>query len=549
MLYHARRALKRRHFDAQRRYYKLFIVVAPGCTTFQAGVKGVTLRKQREMRVVKLWQQGLILLGVPLLCQIFFAVLLIDNLRRIDSAAARESTAKQVLASCQELRVAVFKTVTFEAGRRFLPVADSISATKDLNRILPQQISLLQQLSQADPVSRKIIDAYINDIKHFLKVASYAEVQLSAPDSKVTMSRFVNEHEYMEEIVLSLSQILRQERLIQEKFAPVAREFRPASVRGRKQLVIVVFAGIAGNVLVVLALAVAFGRKTLARMNVLMTNMQRFSERRMQLQTLEGKDELAELDRSFRSMAEARTRAEEMRKTLMEMVSHDLRSPLSSCSLTMSMLLQSVSDSLQPDELRKLRRVNSEMKRLVRMSDSLLAVEKLEAGKLDLEMKETFVEDLLDAALEAVRGAAEVRGIKLQVDDPGETQVYCDKDRMIQVLVNLLSNSVKFAPSNSVVQLRVQTGPETVQFDVIDSGAGITTEQQSALFQRFSQLEQAPELKGQGSGLGLYICKMLVELHQGKISIHSPVSVIDPSATDPLRPGSCFRVEIPVRPS
>lgn len=497
---------------------------------------------------MKLWQQGLILLGVPLLCQIFFAVVLIDNLRRIDSAAARESTAKQVLASCQELRVAVFKTVTFEAGRRFLPVADSISATKDLNRILPQQISLLQQLSHSDPVSRKIIDAYIMDLQHFLEVASYAEVQLSAPDTKVTMSRFVNEHEYMEEILISLSQILRREKLIQEKFAPVAREFQPASVRGRQQLVMVVFAGVAGNVLVALALAVAFGRKTLARMNVLMTNMQRFSDRRMQLQILEGRDELAELDRSFRSMAEARTRAEEMRKTLMEMVSHDLRSPLSSCSLTMSMLLQSVSESMQSEDLKKLRRVNSEMKRLVRMSDSLLAVEKLEAGKLDLDMKEVFVEDLLDAALDAVRGAADVRGIRLEVDDPGEAQVICDKDRMIQVFVNLLSNSVKFAPSNSVVQVRVQTGPQTVQFDVIDSGAGITTEQQTGLFQRFSQLEQSPELKGQGSGLGLYICKMLVELHKGQISIHSPVTVIYPSAADPLHPGSCFRVEIPVRP-
>lgn len=498
---------------------------------------------------MKLWQQGLILLGVPLLCQIFFAFLLIDNLRRIDAAASREAAAKQVLAACQEVRIAVFKTVTFEAARRILPVSEGISASKDLARILPQQIDVLRRLSATDPVARKMFDAYIADIKRFLQIASYAQIQLSSPQaSKVAMTRFVNEHEYMEEILISLSQILRHERQITDRFSPVASEFKPSSVRNREQLVMLIFAGIAGNVLVVLALAIAFGRKTLARMHVLMTNMQLFSSPTMQqLQRLEGKDELAELDRSFRSMAEARTRAEDMRRTLMEMVSHDLRSPLSSCSLTMSMLLQSVAEKVQADDLKKLRRVNSEMKRLVRMSDSLLAVEKLEAGKLDLEMKETFIEDLLDAALDAVRGAAEVRGIRFQVDDPGESQVYCDKDRIIQVLVNLLSNSVKFAPPNSVIQVSTEIMPHHVRFDVIDSGPGITEQQQAVLFQRFSQLVQSSDQKVQGSGLGLYICKMLVEAHGGSVSVLSPVSRPAASIDTTSASGTCFRVELPVK--
>lgn len=393
-----------------------------------------------------------------------------------------------------------------------------------------------------------MFDAYIADIKRFLQVVSYAEIQLSSTQpSKVAMTRFVNEHEYMEEILISLSQILRHERQITDRFSPVASEFQPTSVRNRQQLLVVIFAGIAGNVLVVLSLAIAFGRRTLARMNVLMTNMQLFSERKMQLQSLEGKDELAELDRSFRSMAEARTRAEEMRRTLMEMVSHDLRSPLSSCSLTMSMLVQSVAEKIQSDDLKKLRRVNSEMKRLVRMSDSLLAVEKLEAGKLDLDKKDTFIEDLLDAALDAVRGAAEVRGIKFQVDDPGESQVYCDKDRIIQVLVNLLSNSVKFAPADSVIKVGIEVTPQSVLFDVIDSGPGIAAQQQADLFQRFSQLEQASDQKVQGSGLGLYICKMLVEAHHGSVSVHSPVVRPASSCDVTPSPGTCFRVELPVK--
>lgn len=492
------------------------------------------------MTVVKLWQQGLILLGLPLLCQIFFAVLLIDNLARIDNAAARESAAKQIMSACQEVRVSVFKTVTFEAARKFMPAAASLSASRDLSRILPQQVSVLKKLSAEDPVSRSLLEKYIDSINKFVAVTGYAEADLSNGDPKMMLSRFVNEREYLEEILVSLSAVLAQERQIQAKFAPVAREFRPESMQARKQLLTVIFAGIAGNVLVVLGLALAFGRKTLSRMQVLMSNIETFSRNNpTQLQALHGEDELAELDRSFRDMASARLRAEQTRRTLMEMVSHDLRSPLSSCSLTLSMVLQAVAERIEKNDLKKLARVNSEMKRLVRMSDGLLAVEKLEAGQLTLDRKPCFVEDLLDAALDAVRGAAEIRSIRFDPEDPGELQLKCDKDRVIQVLVNLLSNSVKFSPENSTIKVKVAQTEQSIRIEVVDQGPGIPEEKQTALFQRFSQLDKPEGVTDQGSGLGLYICKLLVEAHGGRVGVISPA---DPES---LQPGTCFWVEFP----
>ncbi len=468
---------------------------------------------------MKLWQQGLILLGLPLLFQISFAAILIENLLKIESAAVRESAAKQILATCQELRVLVFQTVTLEAAGRYLSAGEGMSARSELSRLLPEKIALLKKATAGDRENSNVAAAYSDDLNQFLKVTSYAEVQLA--DSKFELTRFANEREYMEEILFALSKLVNDERKLQKSFGAAAREFNPESMRRRQQLVGIILVAVLINVSVAGVLAVLFGRKTLSRLQVLMNNIKLFTDRRTELEKLEGKDELAELDRSFREMAQARTRAEDVRNTLMEMVTHDLRSPLSSSSLTLSMLLQVIAPKLEVDEARKLRRVNSEMKRLVRLSDSFLAVEKMEAGQLVVEKKRVYLEDLVDAALDAVRGSAEAQGVKFDTDYDADIMLWCDRDRTIQILVNLLSNSVKFSPSGGTVKIRSRQTDAAARIEIIDEGPGIPPEQRLVLFTKYSQLDQPGEIKSLGTGLGLYISKLLMEAQRGRIGASS----------------------------
>ena len=115
--------------------------------------------------------------------------------------------------------------------------------------------------------------------------------------------------------------------------------------------------------------------------------------------------------------------------------------------------------------------------------------------------------------------------------------LFCDSDRTIQVLVNLLSNAIKFAPKDSVITLRSKlTTDHSFRFEVVDQGPGVPPDQINSLFAKFHQLDQPTAVKQEGSGLGLYICRMLITAQGGKVGYTSPGDR-----------GSCFWFELPLK--
>lgn len=136
-------------------------------------------------------------------------------------------------------------------------------------------------------------------------------------------------------------------------------------------------------------------------------------------------------------------------------------------------------------------------------------------------------------ALTTVEGSKSNQTVKIEVDYTNDA-IKADEDRVVQVLINLISNAIKYSPDNSTV--RVIAGMEglNVKFQIKDEGPGIPKEMHSAVFERYRQLEQSSETKKKGFGLGLAICKALIEKHQGKIWVES----------DPGK-GSSFCFEIP----
>lgn len=275
-------------------------------------------------------------------------------------------------------------------------------------------------------------------------------------------------------------------------------------------------------------------RKVLERLSVLMINMEKFGQgSTTELQQLTGNDEFTEIDSVFRQVSAARDAAEETRRSLFAMVSHDLRSPLTSVGLLLDLVLEVNSAELSPSVLKNLTKSRREVQRLVRLASSFLDLEKIESGKLELQKDLVDANEVIQPSLNALRGVADSKNIKLQAIHTENIQISCDADRVIQVLVNLLSNAVRFSPTGGTITVCVCAVEKAYRFEVCDEGPGVSEQEQSSLFKRFSQLSQSESSKQSGSGLGLYICKMLVEAHGGSIGC---------LARDK---GSCFWFEIP----
>lgn len=214
-----------------------------------------------------------------------------------------------------------------------------------------------------------------------------------------------------------------------------------------------------------------------------------------------------------------RKELEQLKQHFMAMVSHDLRTPLNSVKNFLGMLNTPIYGTLSEKGGVRKQAVELEIDRLNRLIDDLLDLEKLEAGKMELELKPTRITSLVTLAYEAVRGIAEKKSIEIELPKD-EREVNMDCERMIQVLVNLLSNAVKFSPEQSTITVDAEIDASSLKISVKDQGPGLPEGAEKTLFSRFKQFVKGPNAP-KGSGLGLAICKEIVAAHGGTIGADS----------------------------
>lgn len=217
-----------------------------------------------------------------------------------------------------------------------------------------------------------------------------------------------------------------------------------------------------------------------------------------------------------------RQRLEQLRKDFVQMVSHDLRTPLTSINMLLSMLSQDRFGHLDEQGYTAVNRAKNNADYLIKLVSDLLDAEKLESGDLEIELNATSIRAIVEKTVGATQESAKAQKVKLvtEVSDGG---LVADEDRIVQVLINLVSNAVKYSQAESSVTIvgKIEGAGERALFSVIDAGPGVPANQREAIFQRYKQLEQPKKLKRRGFGLGLAICKALVEAHKGKIWLES----------------------------
>lgn len=225
-----------------------------------------------------------------------------------------------------------------------------------------------------------------------------------------------------------------------------------------------------------------------------------------------------------------------LKDEFVSIVSHELRTPLTSIRGSLQLVLDDRASVTDPDHLQLLQVALSNCERLIRIINDILDISKIEAGKNALYPRAVHLKDLVAIALDNVRAVANAAGIDVDVAVADTLPlVNADPDRMVQVLVNLFSNAIKFAPRSSRVVVSAAHLGAFVEVAVRDQGPGISHEHVRRLFQKFEQVDSSAARKKGGTGLGLAIVKGLVEQHGGTIRVES-----EPGQ------GACFTFTIPV---
>ncbi len=473
------------------------------------------------MRInLKLSQMGLILVSVPFFFEILFVGILTGLLHQAEDEIRREQHSKDIVAHANILtrsiidagtavgaygytRSPMFKKTYETAFRKVSVEVDQLDA---LVRDNPQQLAKLRHIKTS-------VDRTLNLIasarKSFEQMPGLS-LMIGDPDISDKLGRLTA---LIGKIQIDIGKFVEAEQQI-EKESPA----RQARTRGL--ILTALFGGVVASFMLAVGLAIFFSKVVTSRHQVLADNTRRLAKSQPLNPPLDGCDEIAHLDRVFHAMVKSVQESDRVKKQLIAVVSHELRTPLTSVEATLSLLEAGALGDLNDEVRSRLRTAEVDVMRLIGLINDLLDLEKMEAGKMEMSFGPVRLGSVIERSLFGVEGYAQLKKVTIEV--PRSTAlVYADENRLVQVVVNLLSNAIKFSPPSGKIMVEVIDSPEAAELRVRDQGRGIPQNFKDLVFERFCQVELADGAQKGGSGLGLTICKAIIEQHGGTIGVDS----------------------------
>lgn len=214
-------------------------------------------------------------------------------------------------------------------------------------------------------------------------------------------------------------------------------------------------------------------------------------------------------------------KAVEVRDLFISLTAHEFRTPLTTINGYAQLLRRKLTQdnsalSQWTDEL------NTEVKRLIEMTNELLEISRIKSGKIDYTYKETNVLDIVSAAANRFRFSYPLHKLQEEIELETNFQIIGDADKLLQVFTNILENAGKFSPMDKPVSIKVTQKDKWIVIAITDMGRGIAKEDQERIFQGFYKGLNTDE--SQGMGLGLYIAKSIVDAHQGRLRVSSKIN-------------------------
>lgn len=213
---------------------------------------------------------------------------------------------------------------------------------------------------------------------------------------------------------------------------------------------------------------------------------------------------------------------ERLRREYVAMVSHDLRTPLTSIFAQLRLLSSGQLGDLSEKARRSTLMAERNASRLIELVSDILDVEKLESGKMELAPESLPLDPIIEQAVQTIKPFADQQKVSIEAPLTGLV-VVADSKRLLQVLINLLSNAVKFSPEGEMISITVEERPSLVNVRISDHGPGISPQYKDSVFERFCQAAPTPKTSTKSTGLGLTICRGIVHKLGGTIGVDTEV--------------------------
>ncbi|MGD9683206.1 MAG: sensor histidine kinase [Candidatus Obscuribacterales bacterium] len=470
----------------------------------------------------KLLRKGLLVVILPTVFQLVFLASLAVLLENAESEVDRRLESKERVAAATSV---VGRTVDAELVSLFYNVYhfDFLTMQFDESRRAAEELSrelvrLCAGNAEREKAARQIDESARESLKRMSKVFD----EDFRPN--VDVNSLVNKEKGIKRVYdlytgtfAYVDSFLAMEKDLQTTAASQEKQYR-------KLIKNVVIGGVALNVILTVVLAIFFTVSATSRLKTVLDNTARLLKREPLAEPVGGDDEIAQLDTVFHATARDLASVDRQRRHLVSLVREDLSTPLRQVQFTLHNLSQGVLGELTEKARSRLAMAAGDTDRVVRLIDDLLSIEDMQGASFELRTAPVSSADLIDAAVASVRQPAEKAGVLIEVagrsiDEPHT--VDADSDRIIQVLINFLSNAVKYSPSGSTITVSTEAEGDRVIFSVTDTGRGIPAEKLDLVFERFQQVEAADQSVRGGTGLGLPIARTIVEQHGGKIGVES----------------------------
>lgn len=494
---------------------------------------------------LKISQIGWILVGVPLAFELLFVALLSYSVHQAELEIKRQEHAKDIVYSASSAGTYATQCAV-NVGAYTVSRAEHF---KDLFR--ENKIRTVEAFNELESLLTSSNDVdYLNRAREARQAANAGMQLLEELIDSVDRGRgsrnVLANHGTMTSVKRIIDRLHLKLKSISREQAAATADSPKREAQFRKLTEIFLVAGITANILIAFALAFFFSRSIIKKVGVISENAARLPKGIALNDPLIGRDEITHLDHVFHSMATDLDDAKKMQQYLIAMVSHDLRSPLTSLQGVLTVLSAGAAGELPAAAQTKIAAAENDLGRLIKLTNDLLDTERLASGQLELHPIRCLLADIVEEAMAAVATFANQHNVKvvaaeLENGKAMNTMIDLDPERIGQVLTNLLTNAIKYSPAGSEVLIKAEAAPkqggrEQVRVSIIDRGRGVPLAFQESIFEKFKQVQESDSRDLGGKGLGLAICKSIVEQHGGQIGVFSEGDR-----------GSTFWFEIPVK--
>ena len=461
---------------------------------------------------LKLFHKGLFLISVPLAFELLFVGVLYFFYDQAAEESLRQAKSKEFVAGTNVLSILILQSSYALLSYKALRSNSFLSDFDKLAAEIPKAETKLETLSQGSERRqlrfkqlKETIDRVLLLMHRFREPSDSVAFLLENPLAfRMEMER--NYRLFLEQV----NRIDVEEGQLQNNNSELI--FRE---RFRNLL----WLGIIANIGITSWLVLLYSKNITGRLDILAENAQRIAHRQPLNPPFSGNDEIAELDQTFHRVADDLKQAEQRKQDFVSMISHDLRSPLTSVQTALA-LIQKSEEKISDDNEKRIANASRNISRVNSMLEQLLDMEKLEAGMLKIAPTLTDLDAIIKQSIDAINDQASEKSIKVNYN-PHRLIISADTERLRQVMINILSNAVKFAPQHTAIDITVTDKSNLVTVSARDQGPGIAPAEQQKVFDRFHQSIADPALRSAGTGLGLAISKALIEAHRGTIGVSS----------------------------